>query len=362
MPEGPQVQAARKRLRVTDAFMGIAADIAETVCASQTLHYRSKATFVAKSAGKRGTILGAYRRGSHFVLDLEGCVIEERPIAQVASWLRQHVSRIPAFDEASGHGELRYVVMRSTSRGEVLVTLMGPRAAPPAWAKSLGSMMSAQLPFVRGISWAENGRPGNGIWRSSPVTIAGAPSVVEEVDGLRFVLSPRSFFQVHRAQASRLRKAMADALSPLAGLTVWDLFCGAGVNALVLAAHGARVHGVESVEDAVRDARDNATSNRLEASFSVHDLERGLPAGLPTPDAIVLNPPRKGASAALVEAIARMAPRKIVYIACAPKPVARAANAWIEHGYAVQSVIPFDLFPHTEHVETLAVFAARTTF
>lgn len=341
-------QAEKKHKLVSDAFGG-AAQIAPLVRAEQTERYRSKVVLVARSLKGR-TIFGGYKRASHHVLDLDGCVIEEPILARVAQWLRRSLKDVRAFDDRNKRGDLRYVVMRSTKSGEALVTWLG--AKEPRWARGAAKALLAEVPGVRGVFWAENTSDGNAIWGSAaPKLLAGVERIEDNVSGLRFTVSPRAFFQVHRAQAERLREAIVAAVPERS--VVWDLYCGVGVNALVLAERGASVIGLESVADAVRDAEENARLNALTARFVVSDLERALPE-LPRPNVVVVNPPRKGAPKALIDAIAAQRPERIVYVACAPKPVA-AAHGWLA-GYRARSITPYDLFPHTEQVETLAIF------
>ncbi len=363
MPLPAAEQAERKRALLVAALSSLDVEVEPTVSAHETTGYRSKITLVAKHAGRKGTILGAYRRGSHFVLDLDGCVIEESAIRRAATWLRDAARNIEAYDEASGRGNLRYVVMRAAHSGAVLVTLIGPGSAP-AWAPRLARNM-VDGGMAAGVSWSQNADRGNAIWRGEAMTLAGADAIEEDIDGLRFRLSPRSFFQVYRAQAARLRSdmvaALADCLEGLEGRQVWDLFTGAGANALRLAHAGARVTGLEAVPEAIDDARENARLNRLAADFAVCDLDGALPSDLPAPDAVVLNPPRRGAGMALIDAIAEARPRAIVYIACAPKPVARAFERLLARGYRIRKMTPYDLFPHTEHVETLALAERQTS-
>ena len=361
MPLSDEAQARRKRELVTSAFAsaGRSDVVVSNLIAAEApaLSYRSKIVLVARKTREQ-TIFGGYARGTHYVLDLDGCVIEEVVLRHAAAWTRENMARIEAFDEANQSGELRYVSMRSTGTGEALVTWIG--AKEPAWAKDLAQRMMEEVPGVRGVLWAENVAAKNAIWDQAPHVLAGAAHVDETVHDLTFRISPRSFFQVHRAQASALRARMLTEIeaaleSPIVGAKVWDLYCGVGVNALFLAKHGAVVTGLESVADSIKDAQENAARNSLTATFAVANLEQPL-ANLDKPAVVIVNPPRKGAPRALVESIAAAAPKCIIYIACAPGPLAAAA-AWLAPlGYVARTVVPFDLFPQTEHVETLAVF------
>ena len=355
MPMSAPAQAAFKRARVQAAFPREAfpeLEIAPLREAALREHYRSKVVLVPVREGNSVRV-GGYARGSHRVLDLRGCVIEAPLLAEVADWFRSTRSRLILNAQ-----ELRYVALRANA-SEALVTLIGPHAAAP-WARELAEQLRRDIAAVRGVSWSVNDSQGNAIWSGPAQTLAGADTIDEEVSGLKVQLSPSSFFQVHRTQAAALRDQMVSALG--AAHVVWDLFCGIGVNAIALAARGAQVVGLEAHAAAVHDANANAQRLGLRARFIVSSLDvpdAAIFATLPRPDAVVLNPTRKGASLALIEAVIAAGPARIAYVACAPAPLTAAAELMYKNGYIAEAVVPFDLFPHTPHVETLAVFVRK---
>ena len=352
MPLSARAQAAFKHARVEAAFPRErfpALNVEPVREAALREHYRSKVVLVCVREGN-GVRVGGYARGSHRVLDLRGCVIEAPLLREVADWFRSSRSRLVLNSQ-----ELRYVALRANA-SEALVTLIGPHAAAP-WASDLAEQLRRDIPAVRGVSWSINDSPGNAIWVAGAKTLSGAETISEDVSGASLQLSPSSFFQVHRTQAAALRNEMVAAL---AGPRVaWDLFCGIGVNAIALATQGASVVGIEAHEAAVLDATANAQRLGLDARFLVSSLDAPaaqLFAALPRPDAVVLNPTRKGASLALIAAVVAAQPQRIAYVACAPAPLTSAAALMYENGYIAERVVPFDLFPHTPHVETLAIF------
>ncbi len=355
MPLPSDVQNQFKREEVLHAYSALPeVKIGELIAADQREHYRSKVVFSYDGH------FGGYARGTHTLLDLDGCIIEDAILQRVAGWLRKNVNVKPF---AEGTGDLRYVAMRSNGR-EALVAFIGPGASAPKWAQQVAGAIRTAIPEVKGVAWSENSGEGNAVWVAPHTTIAGENYIVEDVDGLSIRLNISSFFQVHRAQAARLRSAVLAALAD--SHSAWDLFCGVGVNALLLAKRGVSVSGVESHEAAIADARDNANRLGLSAQFFCASLDakdesaaRQTLAALPTPEAVIINPPRKGASTALISAVLERAPKTIVYVACAPEPLARAAAQMYENNYIAKSVTPYDLFPHTPHVETLAIFTKR---
>ena len=206
-----------------------------------------------------------------------------------------------------------------------------------------------------------NARPGNAILGETFKPIYGDGTIEDVLCGLTFRLSPRSFYQVNRDQAERLYEA-AIAQAQLTGReVVLDLYCGTGTITLAMAGAAGRVIGVEIVEQAIADARENARRNHIEnAEFFCADAgqaaQRLAEEGV-RPDVITVDPPRKGLHPAVIDAIARMAPRRVVYISCNPETQARDLAHLTARGYRVESICPVDMFPHTHHVETIVLLS-----
>ena len=184
----------------------------------------------------------------------------------------------------------------------------------------------------------------------------------DELMGLRFRLSPLSFYQVNRVQTERLYGQALEFAALSGGETVVDAYCGAGTIGLCMARKAGRVVGIEIVPDAVRDAKENAARNGVgNAEFLAGACEDVLPRlvedGL-RPDVAVLDPPRKGCEPAVLEAVARSAPRRIVYVSCNPATLARDAKRLAELGYPLRALRPCDMFPWTGEVETVVLLQA----
>lgn len=372
MPRTSSEQAADKRARVVEALRAIWPEaegrVAPTRSVAPDLFYRSKASWVfGEASDGSGPRLGAWARGSHNLLPLRECVVVEPALSMMVGRLEDalRAAKVRPYDEKSHLGDLRYVVGRSTSDGKALLTFIGPSAQPNAALVQVAQVLAQAFPHLLGVSWQSNDSKGNAVFSpAASVPMVGVAEAEERVSGLTLTMRVETFFQVHRAAAEALRARMeehiyAQAKHQLGRTKVWDLYCGVGVNALCLARSGLQVHGVESHTGAITAAKRNAQVNladgAAECTFSVGSLDEitSLPAG--SVDVVVLNPPRKGANAALLNEIAQRSPHTVVYIACEPRPLALAIQILSASGYSVHSVEPFDLFPHTEHVETLLV-------
>ena len=195
-------------------------------------------------------------------------------------------------------------------------------------------------------------------------TIYGTDTIEDRLCGLRFQLSPLSFYQVNRGQAERLYSLAGEYAQLTGEELLLDLYCGAGTIGLSLAGKARRLLGVEIIPEAVENARENAKLNGIEnGEFFCGDAAEAaqmLAQRGERPDVIVLDPPRKGCSPELVETVAQFGPRRVVYVSCDPATLARDLKLFAQLGYPPVEAAPVDMFPGTAHVETVALLSNRT--
>ncbi len=334
------------------------------ILAAPTCHaYRNKAQYPV-AASKNRAYAGFFRAGSHEVVENARCLIlteeSDRVKAAVMDYVNQF--RISVYDEAIHKGLLRHIyVRRGAVSGQILVCLVvNGRKLPHADA------LIARLQEIEGFTTlvlAVNTRRGNAILGDEFITLCGAGYIEDTLCGLNFRLSPRSFYQVNHHQAQRLYEAAIAQAGITKRDTVLDLYCGVGTITLAMAAAAGRVIGVEVVEQAVADARDNAARNGIEnAEFFCGDAGEAALAldkqGVKV-DVIVVDPPRKGLNADTIEAIDRFSPRRLVYVSCDPATLARDVALLKLRGFTLQTALAADLFPRCSHVETVACLSRQ---
>ena len=349
-----------KAERVRQALARIGGENLEEVpimAAPSCYSYRNKAQYpVASKKGR--AYAGFFRAGTHQVVENEGCLILPREADQVKKIVIDYVNhyRIPAYDEESHKGLLRHIyVRRGAVSGQVLVCLVvNGRKLPHV------EDLIERLRKVSGFTslvLSVNSRPGNTILGDEFITLYGPGYIEDTLCGLDFRLSPRSFYQVNHHQAQRLYEAAITQAGITKDDLVLDLYCGVGTITLAMAKAAGKVIGVEVIEQAVQDARENALRNGIEnaeffcgdAGKAALDLEaRGIRA-----DVVVVDPPRKGLNADTIEALHRMSPRRIVYVSCDPATLARDVALLKQRGYQLQSAQAADLFPRWAHVESV---------
>lgn len=327
-----------------------------TIGMSDPWRYRNKAAVpVGEADGE--LIAGFYESGTHRIIDMDDCLIQKerndeaiRVVKRIARYLR-----IKPYDEKTGTGVLRHVMVRTgVVTGEIMVVLVtnGQRLPrQPEWIESL----RAELPGLKSIVQNVNERNTNVIFGDETRTLWGNDVIYDELDGIRFAISARSFYQVNPAQTVALYGKAVEYAALTGSENVIDAYCGIGTISLFLARKAGHVYGVEIVPEAIEDAKRNAKLNDVEnATFEAGPAEVVIPRWRKEgakADVIVVDPPRKGCDPALLETILAMQPERVVYVSCNPSTLARDLRVLEDGGYRTVEVTPVDMFPWTTHVE-----------
>jgi 23S rRNA (uracil1939-C5)-methyltransferase len=365
-----EAQLVWKRARVARALAAQEIEVAPCIASPRPLGYRNRSKLVPARQPQPGgrLVLGAYAPRTHDVVGLSGCRIAEPPLDDTATALAALLDQagIAPYDERTLTGDLRHVALRASHDGRVLATWVTSRPLPDGAA--MARAFRAARPEVIGVVEHLNRGRGNAIFAPAggdERALDGEATIEDRVDvdgagvQLRLRLSGGAFFQANRDVAGLAYGAIVRALAVRPGERVVDAYCGVGGIALALAcARGGgapAVLGIESHPGAVADAIASAALNGVtSARFVAGDATRELGA-LDRADIVVLNPPRKGCAPEALAEVVRLAPRAIAYLSCDPDTLARDL-AWLAtRGYRADSVTPYDMLPHTTHVEALAI-------
>ena len=327
------------------------------------LGYRNKAQYPVASRNGR-VYAGFFRAGTHQVVENARCLILPEETDRVKDTVIDYANRfhVSAYDETTGKGLLRHIyVRRGALSGQLLVCLVVNGETLPRQEALIAGLKT--IPGFTTLVLSVNTKKGNAVLGDRFITLYGPGYIEDTLCGLNFRLSPRSFYQVNHHQAQRLYRAAIEQAGITKNDLVLDLYCGVGTITLAMASAAGRVIGVEVIPQAVEDARDNARRNGIEnAEFFCGDAGQAALAleeqGV-RPDVVVVDPPRKGLNADTIEALARMAPRRIVYVSCDPATLARDVALLKEKGFALRTAQAADLFPRCSHVETV-VLLTRT--
>jgi 23S rRNA (uracil1939-C5)-methyltransferase len=323
-------------------------------------HYRNKALVPFARDGQGQLVAGFYAPGSHTVVPLEDCPVQAATFVKVVHVTRDWLARAdaPIYEPSLDRGWLRHLLVRTTSSGETLAALVTTSTAPPlapAWAESL----RRDCPFVTSVYQNVNDRSGNVVlgprWRH----VDGKKQMDETILGLRFRLSPGVFFQVNHGMAEALFRLATEMAAVGPSDVVWDLYAGVGVMGQRLARKAKIVWAVEENTAAVRDGIESLELNGIDnLRFRQGRCELVLGRGLikDPPTVVLLDPPRAGCDRAVLRAVLRAKPQRIVYVSCDPGTLARDAHTLSTGGYHLRRAVPVDLFPQTAHIESVSLF------
>jgi 23S rRNA (uracil1939-C5)-methyltransferase len=359
MHAGYHAQLEWKRSRVRDEFARhpalAAVEVAACVPSPATVGYRNQAKYVYARAKDGALVLGAYAPRSHDVVDLAGCQVVEPVLDQTRQAVLGILSAhdVEPFHEVRRTGLLRYLMLRSNRAHRVLATLIVARADWPL-AGAVAAACMQQCPALVGVVLNVNGGTGNVLFGEEERLLAGQSTLEDEIGEVQVRLASRSFFQANRAVGSRIYRDLVALLRGHLERAV-DAYSGAGGIALSLLSRVQQVVAIEN-NPAATEAGSGFASDRLRVVTA--DAAEGL-AAVDAADLIVLNPPRKGCSGAVLAQVRRLSPGLIAYLSCDPQSLARDLSVLVKAGATVTSAVPYDMMPHTPHVETLVLLSSR---
>ncbi len=331
------------------------------------LNYRNK---VQSAFGfRRGSVIsGVYQSATGNIIPVDECMLEDVNADKIVVTIRKLCEsfKIHAYDNRTGRGFLRHVMVRTAKNGEtmvVLVTNKGEFKSRSAFVNELLKRHPEITTVIRNINDTDKGLM---LGHKSEI-FHGDGYITDTVCGLNFRISPKSFFQVNRIQTEVLYKKALEFANLNGNERLLDAYCGTGTIGLIMADKCKEVFGVESNRDAVRDANVNAELNNIKnIRFFAADAGAFMDSVLKEGekiDVVITDPPRAGCSPKFLKSLIALAPEKVVYISCNPETLARDLYTLRNGGYKVKKIQPVDMFPFTEHVETVVLLerAVSTT-
>lgn len=352
--------------------------ISPIVGAPETTRYRNKIEYTFSnrrfllpqelndpSVSPQQDVAGFHARGLFDkVVDIDTCYLQEEPTNRLRRLVRDfgHRHQLPFYDIKEHRGWLRNLQVRVCTTGEVMANLV-VGYADEGQTKALSELMLQQIPELTSLLVTVNAKWNDSITGLEPKVLYGPGYVIEQLEDFRFKIGPQSFFQTNTRQGERLYQVTRDYAELTGRETVYDLYCGTGSIGIFVSRRAARIVGVEVVEAAIDDARENATLNGIaHARFFAGDVvdvcrdeffeQEGRP------DVIITDPPRAGMHERLVNKILEMAAPTVVYVSCNPATQARDLSL-LDTAYTVTRVQPVDMFPHTHHIENVVQLKLR---
>ena len=333
----------------------------------QPYHYRNKviSTFATGWGGKLTS--GIYAANSHKVLPVESCLLQDEVLDKTMQAVRAaaNACRYQTYDEDKGTGLVRHCLLRrGVATGQVMVVLVTAQPVLPGaknFVKALLTEAAQRGVTVTTVVQNVNSRKTSVVLGEAEKVLYGKGFILDTLCGKTYAISPRSFYQINHAQTEVLYGLAVEAAKLTGKEVVLDAYCGIGTIGLTAADHAKQVVGVELNRDAVQDAIGNARHNGVKnARFFAADATRWIreaAAAGEKADVIFMDPPREGSTPEFLASVARMAPKRVVYVSCNPVTLARDLATLTKLGYKAEGFTPVDMFPHTEHVETVVLLS-----
>ncbi len=380
-----QVKAKTNQVRdIMERIGGFSGELVMPALPSETIyHYRNKMEFTFSDRRwliEKNSALDpvSFALGMHVparfdkILDIEACLLQSDRANVLYQFVNQRIREtgLPPYGVKTHTGIWRFLVIREgKNTGDHMLNLVTSGQEPQKTSEAIGRLMHKLLlkhPELTTVVQSITDRKGMAAYAESEKLLLGRGAIKERIGERQFSISPGAFFQTNTLQATRLFQTIADLAAFSGDETVLDLYCGTGAIGITIADKVKRILGIESVASAVEDGRKNAELNGLSnIQFIQADLKTALSDGstdaFGRPDVVILDPPRGGTHPRTIENLSRLAPSKIVYVSCNPPLMARDMQSLCTAGYRISAIQPVDMFPHTAHIEAVALLKKPDT-
>lgn len=342
-------------------------EVKETLGMENPFFYRNKAQYPVGVNKDRKPIIGVFANRTHEVIPIKNCLIQNPKSEAIAKFILEFIKEknISIYNEKTGRGFFRHIVIKVGIKTNEIMCIFVINGKKFPYEDELVEKLKQNYPEIKTIVKNINMKNTNVILGQENINLYGNGYIEDVLGEYKFKISPLSFYQVNPKQAEKLYNLGIEMAKVSKEDTVFDLYCGIGTISLFIAKYAKKVYGVEIVEQAIKDAKQNAKINNIEnvqfiagdTKIVLEDLiyKKGIIA-----DIVIFDPPRKGLDNNSINNILKIKPKKIVYISCNPATLIRDL-ALFEKLYEVKTIIPVDMFPFTKHVECCSVLYAKET-
>ena len=339
--------------------------VQETLGMENPYYYRNKAQYPVGIDKNGKPIIGVFANRTHEIIPIQKCFIQNEKSEKLAKFVFNWIVRnnISIYNEKTGKGLIRHIVTKIGIKTNEIMCVLVINGSKIPKEQELVQEILENFPEVKTIVKNINTKNTNVIMGKENINIYGNGYIEDILGEYKFKISPLSFYQVNPVQAEKLYNIGVEAAKITKEDIVFDLYCGIGTISLFMANYAKKVYGIEIVEDAVNDAKENALNNNINnVEFIAGDVENVLDELINKrniiPDIVMVDPPRKGLDSKSIDNIIKILPKKVVYISCNPATLVRDL-AKLEDTYEVKSIKPVDMFPFTSHVECVALMGRK---
>lgn len=351
----------KKKQKMEETLLKKFCKVEKIIGMKDPYYYRNKVHRTFGRDRKGNVISGTYQEGTHKIVPVEECLIEDQKCQEIIHTIRGLLKsfKIKTYDEDTGYGLLRHVmVRRGFKTGEIMVVLVLGSPIMPSKNNFVKALRKVH-PEISTVVINVNDKRTSMILGDRESVIYGKGFIRDELCGCSFRISPKSFYQVNPVQTEILYQTAIDFAKLTGKEEVIDAYCGIGTIGMVAAKHAKKVLGVELNADAVRDARMNAKENKMTniefrqgdaGEFMAAMAEKGQKM-----DVVFMDPPRAGSDEKFLSSVVKLGPKKVVYISCNPVTLERDLKYMVKHKYEVKKIQPVEMFPFTEHLENVCL-------
>lgn len=340
-------------------------DVNPTIGMENPLNYRNKAQYPVGINKDGEPVFGVFAQRSHEIIPMQNCMIQKPITEDISNAIIDFIkeNNIPVYNEKTGKGLLRHIVIKVGIRTDEVMCVLVINGKKIPKENELAKFLLDKFSNIKTIVKNINTKNTNVILGRENINIYGDGYITDVLGEYTFKISPLSFYQVNPVQAEKLYNIGVEAAKITKDDTVFDLYCGIGTISLFMAKYAKKVYGVEIVEQAIEDAKENAELNSIDnAEFIAGDTEIVLDDlinhKMIIPDVVMVDPPRRGLDNKSIDNILKIKPDRFVYISCNPATLVRDL-AKFEEIYDIKKIQPVDLFPFTHHVECVSVLELK---
>lgn len=339
-------------------------DVKKCIGMENPYNYRNKLQYPV-GMSKEGPVMGVFAKRSHRIIPNENCHIQNKLTQKIAKDVFQFIkeNNIPVYNEEDGTGEIRHICLRIGIKTKEVMLVLVTNKRKITKQKELVEFITKKYNEIKTVVKNINTMSTNVILGQENEVLFGDGYITDELLGIAFKISPMSFYQVNPIQTEILYTKAIEGANLTGEETIFDLYCGIGTIGICALKHAKYLYGIETVPQAIEDAKENAKINNIHnAEFIVGNVEDELPKLIEEknikPDVVFIDPPRKGCDNIAIETLLKIKAKKIVYISCNPATLARDL-AKLKEEYEIKEVQPVDMFPFTSHVECCSVLEIK---
>ena len=353
----------KKKQKYVQSLLGMYGKVCPIIAMDHPHGYRNKVHGVFGRDRKGNIISGIYEENSHRIVPIDQCMIEDQKSQEIIRTIRGMLKsfKIRTYDEDTGYGLLRHVlVRRGFASNEIMVVLVTVSPIFPS-KNNFVKALRKEHPEITTVVLNVNDRKTSMVLGNRDIVLYGKGFIRDTLCGCTFRISPQSFYQVNPVQTEKLYRTAVEFAGLSGTEVVLDAYCGIGTIGITAAAKAKEVLGVELNPDAVRDARINAKENKIKnirfCQGDAGEFMQAMASAKEKADVLFMDPPRAGSDEKFLDSAVKMGPKKIVYISCNPQTQARDLKYLTGHRYKVDRIQPVDMFPFTNHVESVVLLS-----